>query len=242
MIRSAISVVFAVCAAVLIANGTPSVRALTFGTSDSAPAAEAKRSYEAHGGENLRKMATLIVSGSVDITLSSFQQAIPATFSTAFAGEKYLLEVNSQFAGFKQSFDGVNTVTVPERGFTLPPINRIGLALLQRYEDEGFSVSQAEDKDRSGFRITSPEGYVTDFYTDRKTGLIKEYRASYVVAGRNTTTSVEVKKYEVKEGVSIPSRYDQRFDVAGMTVYAEFKAKEIAVNSEIPPETFGISK
>ncbi len=202
-------------------------------------AAEAKKAFDAHGGEKLKGMNTLVVNGSVDITVSSFQQAIPATFSTVFSGEMYLLEVNSQIAGFRQTFDGVNTVTVPERGFALPPINRIGLALLQRYADKGFTVSETGDKDRKGFRITSPEGFFTDFYTDKKTGLIKEYEASYVVAGRNATTAVEVKKYELKDGISIPSKYDQRFDVAGMTVYAAFKAKEITVNSEIPRETFG---
>jgi hypothetical protein len=200
----------------------------------------AKSVFEAHGGKILKELTSLLVTGSVDVTASAFQQAIPATFSTAFQGEKYLLEVNSSFAGFRQSFDGTNTYTAPDRGFSLPPINRIGIELLKRLGDDGYIVSNAAEK--NGFRITSPEGYFTDFYPDKKTSLIKSYEAAYVVGGRNVTTLVEIKKYEVKDGVSIPSKYDQRFEVAGMTVYASFKAKEITLNSEIPAETFGNSK
>jgi hypothetical protein len=42
--------------------------------------------------------------------------------------------------------------------------------------------------------------------------------------------------------MSIPSKYDQRFEVSGMTVYAAFKAKEISLNPDLPPETFGGGK
>lgn len=201
------------------------------------PKETAAAAFRAHGGEKFAALSSISVTGSVDVTVSAFQQAIPATFATVLQGEKYLLEVNASVASFRQSFDGTSTFTAPDRGFSLPPLNRIGLALLQRVNEEGFTVSESEDK--GGFRITSPEGYYTDFYLNKKTSLVKSYEASYLVAGREVTTKVEVKDYEVTEGVSIPSRYDQRFDLAGMTVYAAFKSKEIIVNKEVPAGLFG---
>ena len=196
----------------------------------------AQKAFEAHGGKKLKEMSSLLVTGSVDITVSSFQQAIPATFSTAYQGEKYVLDVISGFAGFRQSFDGQTTVTVPDRGFALPPINRIGVELLKRLGEEGFDVSGSGQK--NGFRITSPEGYYTDFYPDKKTSLIRSYESAYVVGGRTVTTLVEIKKYEVRDGLSIPAKYDQRFEMGGMTVYASFKAKEILINTELAQDIF----
>ncbi len=215
---------------------------LAFPTKTSAEAAEspqalADRSLEAHGGKKLREMSSLLVSGKVDITVSSFQQAIPASFSTALAGERYLLEINSDVAAFRQAFDGENTYTSPQRGFSIPPLNRMGIALLQKIGTEGYEVSEAPKKD--GFRITTPEGYYTDFYLTRKTGLIKSYESAYSVAGRTVSTLVEVKKYEITEGLSIPSRYDQRFEMGSLTVYAAFKADKVLVNTDLPDEMFG---
>src|SRR5215204_4475777 len=48
----------------------------------------AKLALEAHGGEKLRSMRTLITSGSVDVTTSAINQAIPATFHVVLAREK----------------------------------------------------------------------------------------------------------------------------------------------------------
>lgn len=204
-----------------------------------APIDLAAAAFKAHGGEKFAGVSSISVNGSVDVTVSAFQQAIPATFATVLQGEKYLLEVNASVASFRQSFDGTNTFTAPERGFSLPPLNRIGLALLQRMNDEGYSVSESADK--GGFRITSPEGYYTDFYLNKKTSLIKSYEASYLVGGREVSTKVEVKDYELSEGISVPSRYDQRFDLGGMTVYAAFKSKEIVINKDLPAGVFGPS-
>jgi len=44
------------------------------------------------------------------------------------------------------------------------------------------------------------------------------------------------------EGVKIPEKYAQRFDMGQFTVYADFKAKEILVNSKVADDVFLISK
>ena len=192
----------------------------------------------AHGGAKYVGMKTLVVRGNVDITASVVNQAIPATFITIFSGEKYRLEIDNPFQPFKQVFDGQQTYSSIERGFTLPPLNRIGMPLLQRLGSEGFEVSDLAEKKKRGFRLTAPDGYYTDFFISKKTNRVKAYEASYIVNNREVTTSVEIDKYEEKDGVVIPRKYAQRFDLGQMTVYAEFKAKEILVNTKIEDDVF----
>lgn len=198
----------------------------------------AAKALEAHGGNKFKEIKTLIISGDVDITASIMNQAIPATFVTIFAGDKYRLEIDNPFQPFKQVFDGEQTYSSVQRGFMFPPINRLGLPLLQRLGDEGFTVARLADKKKTGFRITSPEGYYTDFYLNKKTNLVKGYDSSYVVNSRNVTTTVEIGKYEETGGIFLPEKYAQRFDLGQMTVYGEFKTKEILVNTEVEDDVF----
>jgi hypothetical protein len=141
-------------------------------------------------------------------------------------------------------FDGVNTSTTVRGGMTLPPINRLGLPVLPMIGETGFIITPLpnDKKKKTGFRMTSPEGYYTDFYLDDKTNRIKGYDSSYDINGRIVTTSVEVDKLRVVEGVLVPERYVQRFDTEQVTVYANFKAKEILVNTEIAEEIFSTAK
>ncbi len=197
--------------------------------------------FAAHGGTKFREMKTLVVRGNADVTASVMNQAIPVTFVTIFSGDRYRLEIDNPFQPLKQVFDGERTESSVKNGFTFPPINRLGLPLLQRLGEEGFVVSALSDKKKNGFRITSPEGYFTDFYINSKTNLIKGYDASYVVNNQNVTTTVEIGKYEDKDGIFLPKKYDQRFDLGQMTVYAAFNAKEILVNTEIDDAIFKLN-
>jgi hypothetical protein len=116
----------------------------------------------------------------------------------------------------------------------------LGLPLLQKLGDKDFTVSALPEKlkKKKGFRLTSPEGFYTDFFVNDKTGQIKGYESSYDINGREVTTSVEIDKFRTVEGVVIPERYSQRFDLGQITAYADFKAKEILVNSVIKDEIF----
>jgi hypothetical protein len=208
-----------------------------------AEVALAKLALQAHGGEKLRAMKTLILRGSVDVTTSAFNQAIPATFYVVFAKEKYRFEIMNPFQPIKQVFDGVNTSTTIRGGMTLPPINRLGFPLLPMIGETGFVITPlpVEKKKKNGFRMTSPEGYYTDFYLDEKTHLLKGYDSSYDINGRIVTTSVEIDKFRVVDGVSIPEKYVQRFDTEQLTIYADFKAKQILLNTEVADEVFSVS-
>lgn len=200
----------------------------------------AKQAISAHGGDKLKNMKTLVVKGSVDVTMSAMNQSIPATFVTIFSGEKYRIEIANPFQPFKQTFDGKETVSSLRGGFTLPPINRLGLPLLQQMGKQGFVITALPEvkKKQKGFRMTSPEGFATDFYLDEKSSQIKGYDATYEINGRTVTTSVEIDKLRDVEGVLIPEKYAQRFDMDQITVYANFKAKDITVNTEVPDGVF----
>ena len=213
------------------------------GTAEKTFAAEkelARLTVIAHGGDKLKGMRSLFISGSVDVTTSAMNQAFPATFLTIFAGEKYRIEIANPFQPIKQVSDGTNTTSSIRGGFTLPPINRLGFPILQHLGKQGFVITSlpVEKKKRKGFRVTSPEGIFTDFYLDEKTNQVKGYDSVYSFDGRSVTTSVEIDKYRLVEGVLVPERYAQRFDTEQITVYANFKAKDILVNSEIRDSLF----
>ena len=204
----------------------------------------AKLALEAHGGEKLRAMKTLILRGSVDVTTSALNQAIPATFIVIFAQEKYRFEIANPFQPIKQVYDGVNTSTTIQGGMTLPPITRLGFPLLPMVGQAGFVITPLPDakKKKKGFRMTSPEGYFTDFYLDEKTNQIKGYDSTYDINGRVVTTSVEIDKLRVVEGISVPEKYVQRFDTEQITIYADFKTKEILVNTQVADDVFTLGK
>ena len=203
-----------------------------------APLELAKAALAAHGGDKFKNMKTLVVRGTADVS-GSPSTTFPATFAMIYSGDKYRLEISNPVTPFKQIYDGQQTVS-SVAGFSLPPINRLGLPLLPKIEDKDFTVSTLPDakKKRSGFRITSPEGYYTDFFVDEKTGQVKSYEASYELNGRTITTAVEIDKFREVEGVKVPERYSQRFETQGLTIYANFKAKEILVNSTVADDVF----
>jgi hypothetical protein len=200
----------------------------------------AKLALEAHGGEKLRTMKTLIMRGSVDVVTSAFNQKIPATFIVIFAKEKYRFEIANPFQPIKQVYDGVNTSTTIRGGMTLPPITRLGFPLLPMVGQAGFVITPLPEAKRKkkGFRMTSPEGYFTDFYLDEKTNQIKGYDSSYDINGRQVTTSVEIDGLRIVDGISVPEKYVQRFDTEQITIYADFKTKDILVNTEVADDVF----
>ena len=204
---------------------------------NSTPLELAKAALAAHGGDKFKNMKSLVVIGTADVS-GSPTMTFPAPFVMTFSGEKYRMEITTPFMLLKQIYDGQQTYSsIPN--FTLPPLNRLGLPLLPKIEEKGFVVAALPDKSKKlGFRITSPEGYYTDFFIDEKTAQVKSYGAKYEYNGREITTSVEIDKLKNVEGILIPERYAQRFEVGQNTIYSDFKAKEILVNTPIADDVF----
>jgi hypothetical protein len=208
-----------------------------------APLTLAKAALNAHGGDKFKNMKTLVVRGSANVS-GSPTQSVPASFAMILAGEKYRFDVTAPpFLNFSQIYDGEQTLTSMP-GLTLPPLNRLGLPLLAKIEEKGFTVSELPEKLRKkrGFRITSPEGYYTDFITDEKSNLVKEYESSYDFNGRQVTTAVAIDKYRDVSGALINEKFAQRLEMGQFTAYADFKARDILVDSELESTAFSMAK
>ena len=210
------------------------------------PAAEttpmelAKAAIAAHGGDKFKHMKSMIVVGTVDVT-GAFSQVIPATFKMVIAGERYMFELNNPIQPLKQVFDGKQKYS---SGYELPPVTSLGFPLLPRAGEEGYTVSALPEvkKKRKGFRVTTPEGFYTDFLIDEKTGQIKGFESSYDVNGRIATTSVAIDEFQTIDGVILPKKYSQRLDLGQMTAYANYNCKQTLVNSPIPDDVFAIPR
>ena len=207
---------------------------------DSGPLELAKATLAAHGGDKLKNMKSLLVRGTVDVT-GAFSQVIPATFVMVIAGDRYVFELNNPIQPLKQIYDGKQKYS---SGYELPPMTSLGFPLLPKIGQTGYVIAALPEakKKKKGFRITTPDGFYTDFFVDEKTSQIKVFESSYEVNGNIVTTSVEVDEFQTVEGVMVPKRYSQRFDLGQMTVYSNFKTKEILVNSTIADDVFAIPK
>lgn len=224
-------------------NDSPNGSANSVSVTADAPSRDlAKIALQAHGGDKFKNMKTLVIRGTADVS-GTPSQTIPATFAFVYAGEKYRIDITNPFQPLKQVYDGEQTYS-SINGFTFPPINRLGLPMLQRIDEKGFIVSVLPEKlkKKRGFRVTSPEGYYTDFLMDDKNGQIKSYQSSYDVNGRLVTTSVDIDKVREVEGVIVPENYSQRFELGNLTIYAAFKAKDILVNSKVLDDVFAMPK
>lgn len=204
----------------------------------------AKAVLKAHGGDKFKNAKSIVIRGSADLSAPNSAQTLPAAFSITYAGDKYRFEIQAPpVMNFLQISDGQQTYS-SLRGFSLPPINRIGLPLLTYIEEKSFTVSALPEKlkKKKGFRITSPEGYYTDFIIDEKTSQVKEYESSYEANGQTVTTSVAIDKYRLVDDVLLTEKFSQRIEFGQITSYANFKAKDILVNSELTAEVFSMPK
>lgn len=225
--------------------GQPSAKVVS--KPDTAAADKAARELasvvlKAHGGDKLKQLKSLTLSGSVDV--NAFGQAVPATFAMVFSGEKYRIDLNNPFQPIKQIYDGTQTLTNGQGAFKLPPLDRTGFYVLGRIGDAAYPINAlpATAKGKSGFRITAPDGNYTDFYIDTKTSQVKGYESAFEFNGMPGTTSVEIDKYRDLEGVFVPEKFAQRFDLGQITAYCSFKAKEIAINTTISSDVFTLAK
>jgi hypothetical protein len=210
-------------------------------TEDAALLEMAQATFRAHGGEKLTQSRTLILRGSVEVTAPGSTQTLPASFALILAGEKYRFDIQSGFFNFLQVSDGFNTSSSMP-GVSLPPMNRVGLYILPKLGEPGYTISALPEKlkKKKGFRMTSPEGYYSDFLIDEKTSLVKEFESSYDYNGRIISTSVAIQKYKDVEGVLVSEKFSQRLDLGQATAYASFNAKDILVNSEVADDVFTI--
>ena len=212
-------------------------------TNGTEPLELAKKALVALGGDKFKNVKSLFLKGTSEISASP-TQTLPAGFVIMYEGEKYSFDLQAPpMFNFKQVYDGQETFS-SMRGLSLPPLNRLGFPLLIKAEEKGYTVTALPEKfkKKRGFRVTSPEGYYTDFIVDEKTNLVKEYEASYDFNGNQVTTSVAIDGYKEINGVFINEKFSQRLEVGNLSYYSNFKAKEILVDTKLPENAFTLSK
>lgn len=202
----------------------------------------AKATLAAHGGDKLLKIKNLVVRGTAELSAGTSAQTIPAAFAITISGARFRYDIQSQFFNYKQIFDGQQNYS-SITSFSMP-LDKIGMELLRKISDKDYAVSALPEKwkKKKGFRVTSPEGFYTDFIVDEKTNQVKEYESSYDVNGDTLTTSVAIDKYREVDGVFINEKFSQRMELSQGTFYANFKAKDILINSEIADDVFAMPK
>ncbi len=223
-------------ASVAVAAGAPKIII----TAQSTPIELARAAQMAHGGDKFKSLRSISMRGTADASAPGSTQTILSTFYIVTSGDKSRFELNNPMAPFTQVYDGqVLYNSLPQ--IQIPPMSRLGISILQKVEDSGCAVSAIPDKKKKrGFKITTPDGYATDFYIDAVTGLVDSIEAKFIAQGREVSTAIAFDKFREVEGLRIPEKFSQRLDFGGMSVYASFKAKVILINSELPENTFVI--
>lgn len=195
----------------------------------------AKTVVDILGGEKFKTTQSLVIKGSVTITLPNSTQTLPGYFVIATAGDRYRLEIQS-VQSFTQIYDGQQLYSSIQR-VELPPPTKVGLHALQHLGETGYTVEDTPDKKKMrGFGFKTPEGYTTRFYLDQKTGRIKLYEIPY----KEYTFSSEIDEYKEYEGVLVPMKFYQRLDFDFGSVYAEYKTKDVQINQTVEDNVFAI--
>lgn len=206
-------------------------------TASTAPIDLARAALVAQGGEKFKSVKSMVLRGSVDLYAPNSTQSIPGGFMIVTSGQKVRLEIDARPAvSFKQIFNGEQSYSsLP--GVEMAPFNRIGLALLSRFDQPGITVTAIPDKKKHrGFRVADAEGYSTDFYVDPATGRIM----SFLVPLQGQTFGVENKKFKDVDGVLVPSSFTWRMEMPQGAFFADYSVKDMKINSPIGDDVFVI--
>jgi hypothetical protein len=187
------------------------------------------------GGEKFKNVKTMITSGSVELYAPNSTQSIPGSFIITNSGIKYRMEVKS-IQSFSFIHDGERSYSsIP--GFEIPSPAKYGIPALQHLGEAGYAIAALPDKKKMrAFSLTGPEGNVTRFFVDTKTGRIKSYEIPY----RDLVYGSEVDEYKEYDGILVPTKFVQRLDTQMGAFYAEFKAKEVKLNAIVEDDVFAI--
>ena len=207
-------------------------------TSTTTPMELARIALAAQGGEKYKTLKSMVLRGSVDLYAPNSTQSIPGGFIWVVAGDKLRLEVDARPApvSFKQIYDGQRAYSsIP--GVELPPASKVGLPVLAKYDQAGYTVSALPDKKKlRAFRITDAEGYTTDFYVDETTGRVM----SFLIPYGGFTFGTENKKFKEVDGVLVPTEFTQRLEMPQGAFFAEYKVKDIKLNNPLGDDVFEI--
>ncbi|MDQ2975766.1 MAG: hypothetical protein M3R69_10195 [Acidobacteriota bacterium] len=221
----------AVQAGVTIATPAAAITAAT------TPIDLARAALAAQGGDKFKELKSMVLRGSVDLYAPNSTQSIPGGFVWVIAGDKVRLEIDARpMASFKQIYDGQRSYS-SFPGVEVPPASKFGLPVLGRLDQPGYTVTALPDKKKlRGFRISDPDGNVTDFYIDATTGRVMTFLIPY----GGYTFGTENKKFKEIDGVLVPVSFTQRLEMPQGAFFAEYNVKDIKLNNPIGDDVFVI--
>jgi hypothetical protein len=206
-------------------------------TADSTPVELARAALAAQGGDKFKNLKSIWLTGDVNLFAPNSSQSIPGKFSLVTVGEKMRLDVNAaSMPSFKQIYDGQQSYSSMP-GVQTPPASKFGLFVLMKYDQPGFTVSALpNDKKLRGFRIVDAEGNQTDFYVDPATARVMRFISPY----NGYTFGTENSKFKEIDGVLVPVNFTQRLEMTAGAFFAEYKVKDVKINTPIGDDVFAI--
>lgn len=204
-------------------------------TPTTTPVDLARAAIAAHGGEKFRNLKTVVLRGSVDLYAPNSTQSIPGGFVIVLAGDKVRLEIDARPAvSFKQIYDGERSYSsLPN--VDMPPASKFGMGLLVKFDQPGYGVSALPDKKKQrAFRITDPDGNLTDYYVDVSTGRVM----SFLIPYGGYTFGTENRKMKEIEGVLVATSFTQRLEMPQGAFFADYSVKEVKLNQTIGDDVF----
>ncbi|MFN2576484.1 MAG: hypothetical protein ABR607_02220 [Pyrinomonadaceae bacterium] len=217
--------------------GTTTIPAPPAITDKSTPVELARAALAALGGDKFKNLKSTTMIGSANLYAPNQSQSIPGSFAIVTVGDKLRIDINAQpIFTFKQVYDGQRSFSnMP--GVEIPPPSKFGLSVLGKFDRDGYTVSALPDKKKlRGFRIADSEGRATDFYIDSATARVSEFIIPY----NGMTLGSSISKYREVDGVLIPVSFSQRFEMPAGAYFAEYKVKDVKINSPIGDDMFVI--
>ena len=216
------------------ANSIPPAPAIT---DTSTPTELARAALAAQGGDKFKNLKSTWVTGDANLYAPNSSQSLPGKFSIVTVGDKIRIDINAQpVFNFKQIYDGQQSYSsVP--GVQMPPASKFGLMVLAKYDQPGYTVSALpNDKKLRGFRIVDGEGNTTDFFIDATNARVMKYLIPY----NGLMFGTENSKFKEVDGVLIPMNFTQRLEMPQGAFFAEYKVKDVKLNTPIGNDVFAI--
>ena len=216
------------------ANSIPPAPAIT---DTSTPTELARAALAAQGGDKFKNVKSTWVTGDANLYAPNSSQSLPGKFSMVTVGDKIRIDINAQpVFNFKQIYDGQQSYSsVP--GVQMPPASKFGLMVLAKYDQPGYTVSALpNDKKLRGFRIVDGEGNTTDFFIDSTNARVMKYLIPY----NGLMFGTENTKFKEVDGVLIPMNFTQRLEMPQGAFFAEYKVKDVKLNTPIGNDVFAI--
>jgi hypothetical protein len=206
-------------------------------TDKSSPTELAAAALAAQGGDKFKNLKSTWVMGDANLYAPNSSQSLPGKFSIVTAGEKIRIDINAQpVFNFKQIYNGQESYSSMP-GVQMPPASKFGLMVLAKYDQPGYTVSAlANDKKLRGFRIVDGEGNTTDFFIDPTNARVIKYLIPY----NGYLFGTENTKFKEVDGVLIPMNFTQRLEMPQGAFFAEYKVKDVKLNTPIGNDVFAI--